>query len=107
VTLERAFAAGDSGESCAEGSEVLARLFPKLMDAFAEPGPDFTDAARTLRSIQEAGWGAWPVMYARTWPNVLVASRERLQELSLTALGSTCIRLKDGRLEIDTVTAAR
>jgi len=61
----------------------------------------------SIRSVQEAGWGAWPVLFARTWPNVLVARRERLKEIPPAPLGRTCVRSKNGRLEIETTAAAQ
>jgi hypothetical protein len=103
--LERAFAATDRDQRCADGSEVSTRLLPEIVSAFGDAGPDFADSKRAIHSVQEAGWGAWPVLFARTWPNVLFATRERLKEIPAAPLGRTCVRSKNGRLEIETTTA--
>jgi hypothetical protein len=101
ASIEQAF----GSQVCAEDADVIGRLFPRLFEAFGDPGPDFHDSETTLHRVQEAGWGAWPVLFARTWPNVLAVSREQLAvlEAGVTRRIETCIVVKAGRLESQSV----
>jgi hypothetical protein len=83
-------------ERCASSAELLAFLLP----AFGDPGPDFHDAKSTMQAVQEAGWGFWPVAFARSWPNVLSAEQGRLAELDLPPR-AICARLRGERLELE------
>jgi hypothetical protein len=65
--VEKAFAT----ERCAAGQAVLGELVPALRAAFGDPGPGFTDPKKTLNSFREAGWGAFGVTLAGTWPNLI------------------------------------
>jgi hypothetical protein len=71
-------------------------VFPGLWKAFGDPGKEFHHAERVQESVDQAGWGAWLVLFGRSWPNALIAARD----LMLPAVGQICIRTQNGRLEM-------
>jgi hypothetical protein len=97
--IEAAFPA----EVCVDGSAVGSQLLPKLRSAFGDPGPDFANPEERLRHIWEAGWAAYPILVARTWPSFLPAVLTKLGPSApeLARAGRTCARVKQGRLELE------
>lgn len=101
TALESAFSS-DAGEACARDRAAVDELLTRVLDSFGDPGPDFHDGEGTLHAVQEAGWGAWAVLFGRTWPNALASARDRFAELGpdLAFHGEACARTSAGRLEI-------
>jgi hypothetical protein len=98
--LEKAF----SNPTCVASSQNFEPLLQALVQGFGDPGPEFADPKQTLRRFQEAGWGAWLVALGRTWPNLIMATRDWARELfeSSRHSGFVCVRMVAGRLEIET-----
>lgn len=65
--VERAFAA----ERCAAGDAAYKELLPALRAAVGDPGKGFDDPKKVLTAFQEAGWSAYLIAAAGTWPNLL------------------------------------
>ncbi len=93
--VEKAFAT----ERCAAGEAVLGELLPALRAAFGDPGPGFTDPKKTLVSFKEAGWGAFGVTFAGTWPNLIDAFLAMKGQIpSAPSAVRVCARADAGRL---------
>ncbi|WP_437631620.1 hypothetical protein [Sorangium sp. So ce854] len=65
--VERAFAA----ERCAAGDAAYKELLPALRAAVGDPGKGFDDPKKVVTAFQEAGWSAYLIAAAGTWPNLL------------------------------------
>jgi len=100
--IEAAFAK----ETCAAGKAIGTELLPKLRQAFGDPGPDFAKPATRLKHVKEAGWAAFPILFARTWPNFVPWAVSELVPSSpeLASAERSCVRVRDGRLEIEGAT---
>lgn len=93
--VEKAFAA----ERCAAGRAVSEQLVPALREAFGDPGKGFSDPKKAIVAFKEAGWGAFPVAFAGTWPNLLGVLSSALGKVAVVPGPlQVCARHEDGRL---------
>ncbi|WP_437755260.1 hypothetical protein [Sorangium sp. So ce1389] len=93
--VERAFAT----ERCAVGDGVARELLPALRAAFGEPGKGFDDPKKAATAFKEAGWAAYLIAAAGTWPNLLgVIASALAQGPGADPDYQLCARHDDGRL---------
>ncbi|WP_437287381.1 hypothetical protein [Sorangium sp. So ce406] len=93
--VERAFAA----ERCAVGDATTRELLPALRAAFGDPGRGFDDPKKVVNAFREAGWSAYVIAAAGTWPNLLGVIASALDRGPGADPGyQVCARHEDGRL---------
>ncbi|WP_437733568.1 hypothetical protein [Sorangium sp. So ce1335] len=94
--VERAFAA----ERCAVGDATTRELLPALRAAFGDPGKGFDDPKKAVTAFREAGWSAYVIAAAGTWPNLLGAIASA-QGPGADPAYQVCARHDDGRLVLE------
>ncbi|MCC6524960.1 MAG: hypothetical protein IT373_20050 [Polyangiaceae bacterium] len=87
-------------ERCADGAGAASALFVPLLAAFGDPGPDYARPRERLEHMKEAGWTAYPIAFARIWPNLVRDDATLHQLLPVGDARRTCLRTADGRLEL-------
>ncbi|WP_434044182.1 MULTISPECIES: hypothetical protein [Sorangium] len=93
--VERAFAA----ERCAVGDATTRELLPALRAAFGDPGRGFDDPKKVVNAFKEAGWAAYLIAAAGTWPNLLGVIAGALDRgPGADPDHEVCARHEDGRL---------
>ena len=84
-------------EQCADGSASVVALLDKLRNAFGvASGTD----PKVWEQMQEAGWGAYPVIAGAAWPTYIPWLQELAKSSPSPFDGRTCAVLKDGRLDM-------
>ena len=93
--VERAFTA----ERCAAGDAAAKELLPALRAAFGDPGKGFDDPKKAVTAFKEAGWAAYAIAAAGTWPNLLGVIANALDRgPGADPDYQVCARYDDGRL---------
>ncbi|WP_437708676.1 hypothetical protein WMF45_30895 [Sorangium sp. So ce448] len=93
--VERAFAA----ERCAAGDAAVTELLPALRAAVGDPGKGFDDRKKVVTAFEEAGWSAYLIAAAGTWPNLLGVIASVLEQGPGTDPDyHVCASYEDGRL---------
>jgi len=88
-------------ERCADTGQAFAKeLLPELAKAFGNKPAGPAEAAKQWETVMEAGWAAWPVLWGRDWPNVIPLLMGSGLDWSKATGGKSCIRHREGRLEI-------
>ncbi|MBI4957785.1 MAG: hypothetical protein HY908_37610 [Myxococcales bacterium] len=87
-------------ERCADGAGAASARFAPLCAAFGDPGPDYARPRERLEHVKEAGWTAYPIAFARIWPNLARDAPTLDQLLPAGGERRTCLRAAGGRLEL-------
>lgn len=92
-----------ANERCAAGGELVDTIVLPMVGLFGDRGSDFENPLVRMEHVQEAGFAAYPILAARTWPNFF--SPDIIKQLDrkdprIARVVNTCARSKDGRLEV-------
>jgi hypothetical protein len=89
--------------TCAAGAAFTREVLPKLAAAFGDPGPDYARPKERFEHMKEAGWMSFPILFSRTWPNMLswIMAEHSAKLTPILGTGKVCAVVRDGRLEIE------
>lgn len=87
-------------ELCVALDGVMNTLLPDLLQRFGDLGADFKQPKERVIHVREAGWGAWLVLAARTWPNFLGAMRDGAFVIGRVPVSKVCRAVASDRLTL-------
>lgn len=93
-------------ERCAAGAEFFDTVLVQMAGVLGDRGPDYANLSEKMMHVREAGFAAYPILAARTWPNFMAPDLLKgidRKDPRLAKVVNSCARTKDGRLEVSFV----